>query len=187
VPTCLSLAGPGVIFLRAGALQASLFLSCCIHVYALLLTMYSEATACIRQLMCTAVSQLSSAQIIPLHHYAYLLYPACLFFLLPLFSQRERRDDVVATLIEIEYISTKYCHVNLRTCALQIVTSHHCTNLLYPAHICILYNNLLLHHWSLSCQEQMHIKEEFATCKQGCRYHTDSIQILLPICCQQQM
>jgi hypothetical protein len=24
------------------------------------------------------------------------------------------------------------------------------------------------------CQ-QLHIKEEFATCKQGCRYHTDSI------------
>jgi hypothetical protein len=42
--------------------------------------MYSEATACMRQLMCTAVSQLSSAQLIPLHHIALLLYPACLFF-----------------------------------------------------------------------------------------------------------
>jgi hypothetical protein len=28
--------------------------------------------------MCTAVSQLSSAQVIPLHHGAYLLCPACL-------------------------------------------------------------------------------------------------------------
>jgi hypothetical protein len=25
----------------------------------------------------------------------------------------------------------------------------------------------------------MYIKEEFATCKQGCRYHTDAIHILL--------
>jgi hypothetical protein len=34
-----------------------------------------------RQLMCTAVSQLRSDQLIPLHHYAHLLHPACLFFL----------------------------------------------------------------------------------------------------------
>jgi hypothetical protein len=74
VSTC-RIAGPGVIFLRAGALQASfVLLHPCLRI---LLAMYSEATACIRQLMCTAVSQLRSAQIIPLHHYAYLLYPAC--------------------------------------------------------------------------------------------------------------
>jgi hypothetical protein len=53
VSTCL--AGPGVIFLRAGALQASfVLLHPCLRI---LLAMYSEATACIRQLMCTAVSQ----------------------------------------------------------------------------------------------------------------------------------
>jgi hypothetical protein len=48
--------------------------------------MYSEATACIRQLMCTAVSQLSSDQVIPLHvimvHicfalHVYFLYITC--------------------------------------------------------------------------------------------------------------
>jgi hypothetical protein len=33
----------------------------------------------------------------------------------------------------------------------------------------------------------MHINEEFATCKQGCRYHTDSLYILLPIYCQQHI
>jgi hypothetical protein len=30
-------------------------------------------------------------------------------------------------------------HTGDRTCALQIVTFHQCTNLLYPAHICISY------------------------------------------------
>jgi hypothetical protein len=75
-----SLAGPGVIFLRAGALQASfVLLHPCLRI---MLAMYSEATACMRQLMCTAVmSQLRSDQLIPLHHYAHLLYPACLFLL----------------------------------------------------------------------------------------------------------
>jgi hypothetical protein len=35
-----------------------------------------------RQLMCTAVSQLSSDQLVPLHHHAHFIYPACLFFLI---------------------------------------------------------------------------------------------------------
>jgi len=38
--------------------------------------------ACMRQLMCTAVSQLSSDQLVPLHHHAHFIYPACLFFLI---------------------------------------------------------------------------------------------------------
>jgi hypothetical protein len=41
-----------------------------------------QATACMRQLMCTAVSQLSSDQLVPLHHHAHCMYPACLFFLI---------------------------------------------------------------------------------------------------------
>jgi hypothetical protein len=44
-----------------------------------LLAIYSEATACMRQLMCTAVSQLRSDQLVPLHHHAHFIYPACLF------------------------------------------------------------------------------------------------------------
>jgi hypothetical protein len=71
VSTCL--AGPGVIFLRAGALQA-----CCVLLHPclrILLAIYSEATAAgMRQIVCTAVSQLRSGQLIPLHHSAYLLY-----------------------------------------------------------------------------------------------------------------
>jgi hypothetical protein len=47
-----------------------------------LIYIYSEATACMRQLMCTAVSQLSSDQLVPLHHHAHCMYPACLFFLI---------------------------------------------------------------------------------------------------------
>jgi hypothetical protein len=39
----------------------------------------SEAVACMRQLLCTAVSP--DLQLIPLHHCAHLLYPACLIFL----------------------------------------------------------------------------------------------------------
>jgi hypothetical protein len=35
-----------------------------------------------RQLMCTAVSQLRSDQLVPLHHHAHFMYPACLFFLI---------------------------------------------------------------------------------------------------------
>jgi hypothetical protein len=31
--------------------------------------------------MCTAVSQLRSDQLVPLHHHAHFMYPACLFFL----------------------------------------------------------------------------------------------------------
>jgi hypothetical protein len=46
-----------------------------------LLLLYYEATACMRQLMCTAVSKLRSDQLIPLHHCAHLLYPACPNFL----------------------------------------------------------------------------------------------------------
>jgi hypothetical protein len=77
VSTCL--AGPGVIFLRAGALQACfVLLHPCLRI---LLAIYSQATACMRQLMCTAVSQLRSDQIVPLHHHAHFMYPACLFFL----------------------------------------------------------------------------------------------------------
>jgi hypothetical protein len=72
--TCL--AEPGVIFLRPGALQACfVLLHPCLRI---LLAIYSEATACMRQLMCTAVSQLRSGQLVPLHHYAHLMYPACL-------------------------------------------------------------------------------------------------------------
>jgi hypothetical protein len=41
-----------------------------------------------RQLMCTAVSQIRSDQLVPLHHYAHLMYPACLFFLLFFFFFR---------------------------------------------------------------------------------------------------
>ena len=50
VSTSLSLAGPGVIFLRAGALQAYLFalMHPCLRI---LLAMYSEAAACICQLL----------------------------------------------------------------------------------------------------------------------------------------
>jgi hypothetical protein len=44
----------------------------------ILLAIYSEATACMRQLMCTAVRQLSSDQLVPLHHHAHFIYPACL-------------------------------------------------------------------------------------------------------------
>jgi hypothetical protein len=51
----------------------------------ILLAIYSEATACIRQLMCTAVSQLRSDQLVPLHHHAHFIYPACLFFLYCMF------------------------------------------------------------------------------------------------------
>jgi hypothetical protein len=78
VSTCL--ARPGVIFLRAGALQASfVLLHPCLRI---LLAIYSsEDTACMHQLMCTAVSQLRSDQLIPLHLYAHLMYPACLFVL----------------------------------------------------------------------------------------------------------
>jgi hypothetical protein len=53
----------------------------CMYTYvcaSYLVAMYSEATACMRQLMCAAMSQLISDQLIPLHHYAHLLYPACL-------------------------------------------------------------------------------------------------------------
>jgi hypothetical protein len=46
----------------------------------ILLAIYSGATACMRQLMCTAVSQLSSDQLVPLHHSAYLLCHAFLHF-----------------------------------------------------------------------------------------------------------
>jgi hypothetical protein len=53
-----------------------------IHHVRILLAIYSEATACMRQLMCTAVSQLSSDQLVPLHHHALFMYPACLFFLI---------------------------------------------------------------------------------------------------------
>jgi Na+/H+-dicarboxylate symporter len=68
-----------VIFLRAGALQACfVLLHPCLRI---LLAIYSEATACMRQLMCTAVSQIRLDQLVPLHHYAHLMYPACLFFL----------------------------------------------------------------------------------------------------------
>jgi hypothetical protein len=84
VSACL--AGPGVIFLRAGVLQACfVLLHPCLRI---LLAIHSEATACMRQLMCTAVilllqwvSQLSSDQLVPLHHNAHFMYPACLFFL----------------------------------------------------------------------------------------------------------
>jgi hypothetical protein len=65
VSTCL--AGPGVIFLRAGAPQASfVLLHPCQYI---LLAMYSEVTACMHQLLCTAVSsaQLSSSHSIILH------------------------------------------------------------------------------------------------------------------------
>jgi hypothetical protein len=48
----------------------------------ILLAMYSEATTGMRQLMCTAVSQIRSDQLIPLHHYTHLLYPVCLCFTL---------------------------------------------------------------------------------------------------------
>jgi hypothetical protein len=43
---------------------------------------YSEATACMRQLMCTtAVSQLRSDQLVPLHQHAhYFMYPTCMSF-----------------------------------------------------------------------------------------------------------
>jgi hypothetical protein len=46
----------------------------------ILLAIYSEATTCMRQLMCTAVSQLRSDQLVPLHHHAHFMYPACLLF-----------------------------------------------------------------------------------------------------------
>jgi uncharacterized protein with PQ loop repeat len=66
VSTCL--AGPGVIFLRARALQACfVLLHPCLRI---LLAIYSEATTCMRQLMCTAVSQLgqiSSSHSIIMH------------------------------------------------------------------------------------------------------------------------
>jgi hypothetical protein len=52
----------------------------------ILLAIYSEATACMRQLMCTAVSQLRSDQLVPLHHHAHFMYPACLFFLYTTYS-----------------------------------------------------------------------------------------------------
>jgi len=54
-----------VIFLRAGALQACfVLLHPCLRI---LLAIYSEATACMRQLMCTAEShQLRSDQLVPL-------------------------------------------------------------------------------------------------------------------------
>jgi hypothetical protein len=52
------------------------------HPARILLAIYSEAIACMRQLMCTAVSQLSSDQLVPLHHHAHFIYPACLFFLI---------------------------------------------------------------------------------------------------------
>jgi hypothetical protein len=45
----------------------------------ILLAMYNEAAACMRHNM-RPVSQLSSAQLIPLHHFAHLHYPACLIF-----------------------------------------------------------------------------------------------------------
>jgi len=77
------LAGPGVIFLRAGALQASfVLLHPCLHI---LLAMYSEVTACMHQLLCTAVSsaQISSSHSIIMHicltlHVSFFLYIACL-------------------------------------------------------------------------------------------------------------
>jgi hypothetical protein len=37
--------------------------------------------ACMCQLMCTAVSQLRSDQLVPLHRHAHFMYPACLYFL----------------------------------------------------------------------------------------------------------
>jgi hypothetical protein len=66
-------------FPTGGALQSSfVLLHPCLRI---LLAIYSEATACMQQLMCTAVSQLNSDQLIPLHHYAHLMYPPCLYFL----------------------------------------------------------------------------------------------------------
>jgi hypothetical protein len=63
---------PGLLCLAA---------SMCTHP-SVLLDIYSEATAaCMRPLMCTAVSQLRSGQLVPLHHHAHFMYPACLFFL----------------------------------------------------------------------------------------------------------
>jgi hypothetical protein len=59
------LAGPGVILLRAGALQACfVLLHPCLRI---LLVIYSEATACMRQLMCTAAesAQIRSARPTP--------------------------------------------------------------------------------------------------------------------------
>jgi hypothetical protein len=62
VSTCL--AGPGVIFLRAGALQACfVLLHPCLRI---LLAIYSEATACMRQLTC-ALQRVSSDQVSSSH------------------------------------------------------------------------------------------------------------------------
>jgi hypothetical protein len=80
--TCL--AGPGVIFQRAGALRAtfvSLGASVSTHASCSPCT-YSEATACICHSMCTAVSsdQIRSSHSIIMH--ICFIYPACLIFLI---------------------------------------------------------------------------------------------------------
>jgi Na+/H+-dicarboxylate symporter len=48
-----------------------------------------------RQLMCTTVSQLRSAQLIPLYHYAHLMYPACLFLFLTYASLCKRQPPTI--------------------------------------------------------------------------------------------
>jgi hypothetical protein len=89
--------GRTMIFLRAGVLQACfVLLHPCLRI---LLAIYSEARgpqlACVSSYMCTAVvmSQLSSDQLVPLHHHAHFMYPACLFFLMTLLIYGESPDN----------------------------------------------------------------------------------------------
>jgi hypothetical protein len=55
-----------------------MLLSMSTHPSARHLQQSSEATACMRQLLCTAVSQLSSDQLVPLHHHARTLHVPCM-------------------------------------------------------------------------------------------------------------
>jgi hypothetical protein len=63
-------------------------LSCRIHVCASCspCTLRPQLACVIRSCECTAVSPLSSDQLVPLHHYAHLMYPACLFFLFHIYT-----------------------------------------------------------------------------------------------------
>jgi hypothetical protein len=74
-PVCI-FAWPGAIFLRAGALQASLLMSCCTPCLHHIIVMNSEAAACMMsQHVCTADHNIPS-----LHYQLALPCPSCISY-----------------------------------------------------------------------------------------------------------
>jgi hypothetical protein len=54
-------------------------------IYSTVASLVRPQLACVSSYMCTAVSQLRSDLLVPLHHHAHFIYPACLFFLYMIF------------------------------------------------------------------------------------------------------